>query len=201
MSKRLLTFVAIAFIGPSVLGGQAEINLPDMKKDALVFERILDERLKLVSSNPFAAMDGSRASYIKGYGVVVTLHLRIDRFGLSTRSFANLKDTSSKEEKIEAFRNLLRSRRQDPQGETGEKIKEIQEILVECLSNNVHTFRQLGTQEKVSISVHTENRSELDPIKRHRILVVTTTKGNGDLLAMRQITADEFRERLHFLDY
>ena len=201
MSKRLLTFVAIAFIGPSVLGGQGEINLPDMKKDASVFERILDERLKLVSSNPFAVMDGSRASYIKGYGVVVTLHLRIDRFGLSTRSFANLKDTSSKEEKIETFRNLLRSRLQAPQGETGEKIKEIQQILVECLSNNVNTFRQLDTQEKVSISVHTENRSELDPNKRHRILVVTTTKGNSDLLAMRQITADEFRERLHFLDY
>ncbi len=201
MSKRLLIFVAIAFIGPSVLGGQGEINLPDMKKDASVFERILDERLKLVSSNPFAVMDGSRASYIKGYGVVVTLHLRIDRFGLSTGSFANLKDTSSKEEKIETFRNLLRSRLQAPQGETGEKIKEIQQILVECLSNNVNTFRQLGTQEKVSISVHTENRSELDPNKRHRILVVTTTKGNSDLLAMRQITADEFRERLHFLDY
>ena len=201
MSKRLLTFVAIAFLGPSVLGGQAEINLIDMKKDSLVFERILDERLKLVFSNPFVVMAGSQASYIKGYGVVVTLHLRTDRFSLFANPFADLKDTSSKEEKVQVFRNLLRSRSQSPQGKTGEKVQKIQEILIECLSTNFHTFRQLGAQEKISISVHIEDRNELDPIKRHRILVVTTTKDNGDLLAMRQITADEFRERLHFLDY
>ena len=81
------------------------------------------------------------------------------------------------------------------------KIQKVREILSECLATHAGSIKQLGAHDRISISAHIEDRNELDLIKRRRVLVITTTKDNADLLAMRKITQDEFMNRLHVLDY
>ena len=182
MRKTLFVFlVAVMFEG---LGfGQARLNLTDLKQDTHVFEKIIDERIKLNFTNPFALILGSRASYLQGYGVTLTFHLRIDR-GKIRLPFGEI-DAPNKLHK-EAVKK---------------KIQEVREILLECLATHAGSIKQLGAHDRISISAHIEDRNELDLINRRRVLVITTTKDNADLLAMRKITQDEFMNRLHVLDY
>ncbi len=182
MRNTLLVFFAICVLESPALG-QARLNFTDLKQDTHVFEKIVDERIKLNFTNPFAMTANSQASYMQGYGVVVTFHLRIDRAKIRLPF-----------DEMDAP-NKLNSK------EVEKKIRKVREILIECLSTHADSIKQLGAHDKISISAHIEDRNELDPIRRIRVLVVTTTKDNADLLAMRQITPGEFRERLHVLNY
>ena len=182
MRKTLLVFlVAMMFEGLGL--GQARLNLTELKQDTHVFERIVDERVKLNFANPFAMTGSSQASYMQGYGVLVTFHLRIDR-GKIRLPFGEI-DAPNKLNKEAVKKQIAR----------------VQEILSECLSTHAGSIKQLGAHDRISISAHIEDRNELDPLARRRVLVITTTKDNADLLAMRRITQDEFMSRLHVLDY
>ena len=182
MLKTLLVLFVVLVLGPPAQG-QARLNMIDLKQDTHVFERIVDERVKLNFTNPFAMTASSQASYMQGYGVVVTFRLRIDR--------ARIRLPIGE---VDAPDKLSRK-------QVEKQIRRVREILMECLSNHADSIKQLGAHDRISISAHIEDRNQLDPIKRRRVLVVTTTKDNADLLAMRQITPAEFQERLHVLDY
>lgn len=182
MRKTLLVFFSI-FVLESPVAGQARLNLINLKQDTHVFEKIVDERVKLNFTNPFAMTANSQASYVQGYGVVVTFHLRIGRAKIRLPF-----------DEIDAPDTLNNK-------EVEKEIRKVREILIDCLSTHADSIKQLGAHDKISISAHIEDRNELDPIMRIRVLVVTTTKDNADLLAMRQITPGEFRQRLHVLNY
>ena len=182
MRKTLFVFlVAVMFEG---LGfSQARLNLTELKQDTHVFERIVDERVKLNFTNPFAITGSPQASYMQGYGVMVTFRLRIDR-GKIRLPFGEI-DAPNKLNKVAVKK----------------KIEKVRKILSDCLATHAGSIKQLGAHDRISISAHIEDRNELDPIKRRRVLVITTTKDDADLLTMRKITQDEFMKRLHVLDY
>ena len=147
MRKTLRVFlIAMMFEG---LGfGQARLNLINLKQDTHVFERIVDERVKLNFTNPFAITGSPLASYMQGYGVMVTFHLRIDRAKIRL-PFGEI-DAPNKLNK-EAVKK---------------QIEKVREILSECLSTHAVSIKQLGAHDRVSISAHIEDRNELDPLQR-----------------------------------
>ena len=182
--RKTLIFLVLAAAMPAVPAfAQARLNMIELKQDAHVFEKILDERLKLNFTNPFAITASPMATYMQGYGVVVTFHLRIDR-GRIRLPFGE----------IDAPDKLNREA-------VKKQIQKVRLILSECLSTHAGSIKQLGAHDRISISAHIEDRNELDPLQRRHVLVITTTKDDADLLAMRRITDEEFLSRLHVVDY
>lgn len=164
---------------------QSGLNLSTLKGDTLVFERILDERLKLGFSNPFAITDNPQAAYLQGYGVVISFHLNINRYTVRT-PFGEVQPP------IEGA--YTREKRE-------EQLERVKNIAVQCLADYSAAIKQLSAHDHVSISAHVEDRNELDPVKRRTILIVTVKRDDVDLLAMRKITPKVFRERVSILEY
>lgn len=164
---------------------QRELDLGNLKSDTLVFERILDERLKLGFSDPFAVTGSPTAFYLRGYGVVVSFQLNISRYRVRT-PFGDIQSPMqgqfSKQKKEE-------------------QVRKVRDIAVDCLADYSSAIKQLNAHDRISISAHIEDRNELDPAKRITILVVTTSKDDVDLLAMRKTSVDEFRKNVSVVEY
>ena len=180
------SLIVTLFVAGAALGGasgQARMNFIHLKQDGQVFEKIVDERIKLNFKDPFALAAPAQAVYLQGYGISVSFHLRVNRTKIRL-PFGEV-DAPSKmaADQIE------------------KEVQKVEQILIECLSTNSATIRQLNAHDKISISAQIEDRNELDPALRRKVLVVTTTKDDAQLLGMQRITPQEFRERLHVLHY
>jgi hypothetical protein len=164
---------------------QNRLDLVALKGDTLVFERILDERLKLGFSNPFAITDNPQAAYLQGYGVVVSFHLNINRYSIRT-PFGEVQ--APQEGKYS------REKRE-------EQLSRVRDIAIQCLADYSRAIKQLSAHDRISVSAHIEDRNELDPVRRRTIMIVTATRDDVDLLAMRKISEQDFRKRVTILEY
>ncbi len=184
---------AVALVTWMILGGavwaQNALDFATLKRDTQVFERILDEKLRQSFSNPFAVTGDPQASYLQGYGLVVSFHLNVNRARVRT-PFGEM-DVGTRSPSPADWS----SERRDQQ------FQKVRELLVECLSQYAVAIQQLNAHDRVSISAHIEDRNELDPLRRKTVLVVTASRDDVDLLAIRRITPSQFRERLHVLQY
>ena len=178
----ILYFIVFGATLPGAMG-QARLNFVHLKQDGQVFEKIVDERIKLNFKDPFALAAPAQAVYLQGYGVSVAFHLRVNRSKIRLPFGEVDAPARIAAEQIE------------------KQVEKVEQILVECLSTNSATIGQLNAHDKIPISAHIEDRNELDPAERRKVLVVTTTKDDAELLAMRKISPQVFRERLHVLRY
>lgn len=175
----------------AALPGQKAMNMSVLKQDAQVFERILDERLRQSFSNPFAITGDPQASYLQGYGLVVSFHININRARVRT-PFGE-RDVAGRSGSAHA-------------GELGgeskeEQLRKIRELMIDCLGQYAAAIQQLNAHDRVSLSAHVEDRNELDPARRKTVVVVTAGRDDVDLFAMRRISQSQFRQRLHILQY
>ena len=184
MRQVLGIFLILVVLTLPVLA-QSSLNLPALKSDTLVFERILDERLKLGFSNPFSITDNPQAAYLQGFGVVVSVRLSINRYSVRTPFGVVESPTEG---------NYSREKRE-------EKLAKVKDIAIQCLADYSAAIKQLSAHDRVSISAHVEDRNELDPVKRRTIMIVTVKRDDVDLLAMRKISMEEFQERVTVLEY
>lgn len=182
---RLCLSFGLLLVTTTVGFGQQDLDLNSLKNDTLIFERILDERLKLGFSDPFAITGSPTAFYLRGYGVVVSFQLNINRYRVRT-PFGDIQSPMqgqfSKQKKEE-------------------QVEKVRDIVVDCLADYSSAIKQLNAHDRISISAHIEDRNELDPAKRTTILVVTTSKDDVDLFAMRKTSADEFRKNVSVVEY
>ncbi len=169
---------------------QNRLDFVTLKKDAQVFERIVDERLRQAFSDPFAIVVRPQAFYLQGYGVVVSFQLNINRGRIRT-PFGE----------IDAPTRYNRDEDAVDGGQRRKQFQRIKEIVIDCLADYSGSIKQLGGHDRVSISAQIEDRNELNPSRRRMVLVVTTTRDDVDLLGMRRIELEEFRQRLHILEY
>lgn len=175
------------------LHAQSMLDFQSLKRDTQVFEKIVDQRLKQDFTNPFAITNDPQAAYLQGYGVVVQFHLNINRASIRT-PFGEV-DAPQRG----AGRGVLGAKPGvDPKKAQLEKVRE---ILVECLANYAGAIKQLNAHDRISISAHIEDRNELDPVLRKTVMVVTSTRDDIDLLAMRKLSAQEFRRKVQVLEY
>lgn len=178
---------SLVLIG-GVAHAQGMLDFNSLKRDTQVFERIVDERLKQDFGNPFAVTDNPQAAYLQGYGVVVSFHLNINRSRIRT-PFGEM-DVPQ------------RTGRATPSAERKkEQLRRVREIMVECLASYSGAIKQLNAHDRVSLSAHVEDRNELDPVLRKTVIVVTASRDDVELLSMRKISPQEFREKVHVLQY
>ena len=191
--RQFAKFVGAVCIAGLTLNAQSMLDFHSLKRDTQVFERIVDERLKQDFTNPFAITGDPQAAYLQGYGVVVQFHLNINRNRIRT-PFGEI-DAPPRI----AGRNVLNAKSGiDPKKE---QLGKVRGILVDCLANYAGAIKQLNAHDRISITAHIEDRNELDPVMRKTVMVVTATRDDIDLLAMRKLSTEEFRRKVQVLEY
>lgn len=157
--------------------------LADLKKDARVFERIIGEVLRLNFRNPFAVAAEPQASYLPGYGVAISFHLKINR--ATIRGFGgDLPNPAAPDERSQA-----------------EQLETVRKIMLQALADYGGTMKHLDAGERVSICAHVEDRNELNLSKNRKDLVFSATKGDIDLYLTRRISREDFEKRVQLLEY
>ena len=63
------------------------------------------------------------------------------------------------------------------------------------------TIKQLGGHDHISITAYIKDRSVLDEMKSSKVLVLTATKDDVDLVAMKKISPESFKGRVHIVEY
>ncbi|MFQ5739457.1 MAG: hypothetical protein ACE5JX_10645 [Acidobacteriota bacterium] len=186
----ILCSVTVLFLSGLWGHAQNSLNFATLKKDTQVFEKIVDERLKQDFSNPFAITDNPQATYLQGYGVVVSFHLNINRATIRT-PWGQI----AAPRKLGELSTAREARR------VASQLGRVRAIMIQCLADFGSSIKQLGGHDRISISARIEDRNELDPLRRRTVVVVTASKDDVDLLRMNRISADKFKERVHILEY
>lgn len=182
---KLLVF---ALLSHGVALGQARLNMSMVKNEARIFEYAVTEVIRQNFNHPFALESDPLSSYVQGYGMVVAFQLHINRARIRT-PYGELLGRSA--EKAGAASKLSRE----------EQVDLVRGKLIECLADYGDALKQLSASDNVSISAHIEDRSELDRDKTKTVLVVTASKDDIMLAALRRITPQEFSKRVHVLRY
>jgi hypothetical protein len=180
----ILFLIVVAAFGGSSIQAQTvvqEDELSRFKRDSRTFEQIISELIKEDFDNPFALAAEPRAAYLRGHGVVVSFQLRINRSsikGLYGEIFTSKKSRSMEEE-----------------------IKVIKSTIVEALADYAGTIKGVGSDEKISVCAHIEDRNELDAAKSRVDLVMSVLKSDVDLYVTKKITVEQFRKRILLFQY
>lgn len=178
----LTTLLAIA----SVLGQSAAVSperLEELKRDSLVYERIITEVIRQNFENPLALSAEPQVSYLHDYGVAVSFYLKVNRGTI--RGF----DGEMKNPVVKKARTRE------------ESLQVVRDLMLKAVADYGSTMKNLRPEEHLSICAHVEDRNELDLTRSRVTLVMTTTKKDIDLYMTRQIGLSEFRERLSLLEY
>jgi hypothetical protein len=153
MSQRTILVVVLLSVFAAV-SAQQNLDLPMVKRDTKVFERIVSEVLTQNFSSPFAITAEPRGAYLQGYGLSVSFQLNINRGKIRT-PFGEMKTSVP-----------LKQRTRDQQ------TKLVREAMTQCLADYGHSVKQLGPHDRVTIQAHIEDRNELDPAKSTTVLVM-----------------------------
>ena len=173
-----LLFFCVA--GTTTFGAEA-FDLAMLKRNTRIFEGIVNEVIKQNFPNPFAVTGRAEASYLQEFGIVVSLHLNINRakirtpFGMVTP----LQDERSKEEQL----------------------RTLKDSMVRCLADYGGTFKQLTSGNFIAITAHVEDRNELDSSRNTTIVIISASKENVDSLTMGRISSQQFQERVRITEY
>lgn len=184
---KLLVFALFALLLGGAALGQQKLNTASLKKDASIFQSAVREVVKQSFPHRFALEAEPLATYLQGYGIVVSFELFINRPDIPT-PFS--KEFQSQEEKSA-----------QPERSSEEQIELVREEMIACLADYGSFFKQLSSHDKIAISAHIEDRSELDEAKKRTVLVVSSSLDDIKLLAMRRITSDQFQQRVNVIRY
>ena len=181
MLFRLLAAVTI-LLSPPTLWAAGGLDLALLKKNTQIFETIVGEVLRQNFPSPFAVTGEPEGAYLAGYGVVLSFHLNVNRSRIRTPFGEIPAPVQGQRPKDEQLRLL-------------------KESMVRCLADYGSTFKQLDESHRISISVHVEDRNELDPVKRTVIMVISASQRDVDLLATKRISLDDFQDKIHLVEY
>lgn len=173
---------AIFLVAGTLAQSQEDLDLVELKENTQVFEKILTELLRQDFPNPFALTREPEGAYLRGFGVVVSFHLNINRSRIRT-IFGEL-PSSSREERPKQ-----------------EQIRQIKEAMIRCLADYGTTFKQLTSLNRISITGHVEDRNEVDPSQKIVIVVISASRADVNLLAKQEISFEKFKERVSVVEY
>ena len=157
-------------------------DLPMLKRNTRIFEGIVNEVVKQDFPNPFAVTGGAEASYLQEFGIVVSLHLNINR--ATIRTPFGLVSTQQQEERSKE-----------------EQLRTLKDSMVRCLADYGGTFKQLTSGHFIAITAHVEDRNELDSSRNTTIVIISASKENVDSLTMGRISSQQFQERVRITEY
>lgn len=186
MKKARIVLLLGTVLTLTPLLAQQRLNMRLLKSDTQIFEGIVRDVIKQDFTHPYALESGPLTSYLQGYGIVVSFHLNINR--------ANIRLPFTKSGGIETSE-------QRPEGSMEKQIELVKSKMIDCLADYGSSIKQLSGHDRISISAHVEDRSELDPKKNKAVIVLTALKDEIDLLAMRKISPEDFRSKLSIVQY
>ncbi|MDA2923684.1 hypothetical protein MYX65_03335 [Acidobacteria bacterium AH-259-L09] len=173
----LLTVLLLA--ATAALAGENP-DLVLLKKNTEIFERIVSEILKQNFPNPFALTGEPEGTYLRGYGVVVSFHLNINRSRIRT-PFGEIPGRVERPKE--------------------EQLRILKDSMLRCLADYGATFKQLTGPNRISISVHVEDRNELDPTKKTTVMVISASQEDVDLFTTKKISLEEFKDKVDVVEY
>ena len=176
---------------------QRNLRLDLLKRDTQIFESIVRGVLKQSFTDPFAVTAEPRGAYLQGYGVIFTFQITVGRTKIRT-PFGDLDP------------RLLggATGNQPVGGKSGKASSPVQkqlgvmkESMIQTLQDYGSTIKQLGGHDHISITAYVRDRSVLDEMKSSKVLVLTATKDDVDLVAMKKISPESFKGRVHIVEY
>ena len=179
--RSVLVLFLLFFLGGTTTFAAGNLDLPQLKRNTQTFEGIVDEIVKQHFPNPFAVTGGAKASYLQEYGIVVSLHLNINRSTLRT-----------------PFGLMPISQKTRPKEE---QLSILKDAMVRALGDYGGTFKQLSSGHFIAITAHVEDRNELDPTRRTTIVIIAVSKENVDSLTMGRISSQQFQQRVRITEY
>jgi hypothetical protein len=179
--RSVLAILLLFFFAGTTTFAAGNLDLPLLKRNTQIFEGIVDEIVKQDFPNPFAVTGGAEASYLQEFGIVVSVHLNINRSTLRT-----------------PFGLMPTSQETRPKGE---QISILKDSMVRCLADYGDTFKQLSGGHFIAITAHIEDRNELDPTRNTTIVIISASKENVDSLTMGRISSQQFQERVRITEY
>ncbi len=187
MRLRIFTILALFFLR----GGFAAADpidrerLQQVKRDTVLFSKIVGEVLKQSFDNPFALSEEPQGSYLEGYGVSISFLLRRNR--------GSIRGIYGEIRYPEKSRNAGMSKE--------EKLDLVKKITSRTLVDYGGTIRGLNDDERVTISAHIEDRSEWDPANKMTIIVISGTKKKINEMSKADLSDDERLRQLNSLEY
>ena len=179
--RSVLSTFFLFFVAGTTTFAAGNLDLTLLKRNTRIFEGIVNEVVKQNFPNPFALTGAAEASYLQEYGVVVSLHLNINR--ATIRTPFGLMPTQQEERSKE------------------EQLRILKDSLVRCLADYGDTFKQLSGGDFIAITAHVEDRNELDPTRNTTIVIISASKENVDSLTMGRISSEQFQERVRITEY
>ena len=179
--RSVLSIFLLFFLAGTTTFAAGNLDLPLLKRSTRIFEGIVNEVVKQNFPNPFALTGAAEASYLQEYGIVVSLHLNINR--ATIRTPFGLMPTQQEERSKE------------------EQLRILKDSMVRCLADYGDTFKQLSGGHFIAITAHVEDRNELDPTRNITIVIISASKENVDSLTMGRISSEQFQERVRITEY
>jgi hypothetical protein len=173
----------ILLFAPGAALAQQNINLTLLKRDTQIFEGIITQLLKQHFTDPFALTAEPKGVYLQGYGIAVSFHVSVNRA------------------RIRSPWDPIRNPRAPAQPTKEAQIELIKQTMIQSLADYANSIKQLGAHENITIAAHIEDRHELNPEKSRTVITMTVTKDNVNLLAMKRINLDGFKQRINVTQY
>ena len=173
---------------------QRNLRLDLLKRDTQIFESIVRGVLKQSFTDPFAITTDPRGAYLQGYGVIFTFHIRVGRTKIRT-PFGEI------DPRRLGTGTSQRTKGGKPVSQGGNQLKVVKESMIDTLRDYGSTIKQLGGHDHISITAYVKDRAVIDELNSSKVLVLTATKDDVDLVAMKKISSQTFRERVHVVEY
>jgi hypothetical protein len=158
--------------------------LSQLKKETQIFESVVEEVLKQNFNHPYAIAGQPKAAYLRGFGVSVSFHLKVNRGTI--RTFYG------------EMRNPLVNA---PRTTTEKKLETIRSNMIETLADFGSALKQLSAKDRIAICAHIEDRNELDTSKNRFILVLIAKKGDIEKVAAKTLTMKDFAKLVDIVQY
>lgn len=161
-------------------------DLNALKRDIQFFEEKLDLKLSQLPNAMLAVVDRTKGVYLKGYGIVFTFLVNINRVVITT-PFGE-----------------RRVGKQQTQEEKRRRMTDIRDMLIRTMREDPGSFRSLTPTDAVVVVAHFEDSNELDKTKRTKTVVLKILKRDLDAARTEGSKGDgteDFRKRVTVDEY
>lgn len=146
-------------------------QLEVFKKEAIPLQAAVDEAVNSLVPGPAGVLEHAKATYLPGYGVVVSLEAS---FEPGHTPFSSPKSPAE-------VRTIVEKRRRD-----------VQAKLEQLLKDRVGKMQSLGAMESLTIALHLFNSNPVDISNLPSQLVLTIKKAEPDATNPPAVSATEF---------
>ncbi len=158
-------------------------NYKGLKKEIDIFSQILNTSLKESVYHPLLVSDPPRGAYLDGYGVVFHATLNLNRISILALSSRGNKKVSHGDSDVKTL------------------IAKLKRNVVDTISQYGNGFKLLPSNEKICIIIHVLKRNLMEGKNLDKVLVIGVRKKDVDSFITKNITFENFKKRIKYIEY